>query len=132
MIIGEALIAQLKLTATVKAKVGRRVYPIAAPPREPMPYITVHQISDPPIHKMKADSTLRYPRYQVSCWGKNFTQARQLADAVIMALRDFSGTMGGDGGVTVQRAFYEGAVENLEQTTGSYHIPVDFIIWYEG
>jgi hypothetical protein len=50
------------------------------------------------------------------------------------ALRDFSGIMGGEGGVTVQRIFYEDSTDLYEPVADGVRRcgrALDFIIWHE-
>jgi len=128
-----SLYSKLTGTSAVTAFTSNRVYPLASPQKAKLPHVTFNQVSDVPHHAMAADCLLRESRLQVSSWSTSYSQVKGLSKAVKSTLRDFSGVLA-TSGVTVQRIFYEGAMDIMEidpeTQAKTYHIPQDFIVWY--
>lgn len=132
MNIEESLYKRLSTYTSLTALVNNRIYPLVIPQDARLPAVTYQCISDPGIHTMGADSGIYSPRFQLSVWAETYPSAVAVADQVIAALKDFSGQLGGAEGVQAQRIFYDNATRFYDSQTGTYHIPIDFIIWHEG
>ena len=131
MNIDESLYAYLSTYAELVALVGTKVYPLVLPQDVALPAVTYQRISDPPEHAMGTDAAIYHPRYQINCWANTYTGVQALAAQVKAALRDYtSSAMGGTGGETVHRVFYEGAYGDYDSNAGEYRETLDFIIWY--
>ena len=130
MVIEEALYAYLSSHAGLTALVSTRIYPLVMPQNATLPAVTFSKISGPRAHAMQQDAGLAYPRFQVSCWGGTYKQAKEVAGQVRAALQDYTGTMGGAGGVVVSGVFLEDENDLYEPGTQAYHIAIDFIIWH--
>ncbi len=126
----EALYTYLSGYAGLNALVGDRIYPIVLPQKAVMPAVTYQKISEPQVHVSGADSGPYCPRYQFSCWGTTYDEACDVAVQVRTALRDYTGVMGGAGGVTVQRSFLEDANDLFNEQTERCGVALDFIIWH--
>lgn len=131
MTINEALYSYLSTHAGLSALVGLRIYPLFLPQNVTYPAVVITEIDLTPKHAMGADVSLYEVRFQFSCWGDTKSSVDSVKAQVISALRDYSGTMGGAGGVVVQRIFYESETEIYEPESLKFHIPIDFIIWHE-
>lgn len=131
MKIEEALFSHLKSHAGLSALVGTRIYPQIMPQGVTMPAVTYQKISGPREYSHGGPSELAHPRFQLSCWAKNYSTAKDIAEQVRLALQAYRGTMGGAGGVTVYGAFLENEIDLYESDTRLYHIPVDFSIWHK-
>jgi len=128
----ESLRYKLINTSAITAYTSNRVYPLSAPQAARLPHVTYSLVADVPHHAMQADCTLREAQVQVSSWSTAYSQVKGLSKAVKTALRDFTGTI--SSGITVQRIFYDGAMDVMEidpeTKAKTYHIPQDFIVWY--
>ena len=129
MTIKEALYAHLVGTSGLTAIVAERIYPRVSP-QIVTPYISFHFIDTLPVHADGADADVEGKQVQVNCWGDD-DDPDLTAIQVKAALRDYSGIMGGDGGVTVQRVFYDGERDLYDERGKTAGSAIDFIIWYE-
>lgn len=129
MTLEQALYSYLSTYAGLTALVSTRIYPVTMPQGVTYPAVTYTRISAPRIHAMGRDTGLASPRVQVDCWGSSYSSVKGVAAQVRAALQDFSGLMGGAGGVTVQRAFIEGDRDLYESDTQTHRTSMDFIIW---
>jgi len=87
--------------------VSTRIYSQVLPQDVEYPAVTF-QVTTPGTvnHLMNSDSGLYLdPCIQVSSWASDPSDGDAVAAQVKAALQDFTGTMGGDGGITVQRVF---------------------------
>jgi len=129
MTIKEALGTYLQGYAALTALVGTRVYPGAFPQGTAMPAVTFSQISNPTIpHTGGSDGALQRPRFQITCWGDNYDDPDIVAQVVRTALTDYSGTMGGVGGVDVARVLYDNETDIYNQGLQRDGVALDFII----
>jgi hypothetical protein len=122
-------------TNGIAAFTSNRIYPNIAAYNVKKPYLVTHIISNPYIgHTNQKDIKLYQPMVSVNIWSSGYPQVRSIAAKVQTALQDFRGTMGGAGGITVQRSFLEDEVELPEvdpQTfRPEYRIVQDYTIWY--
>jgi hypothetical protein len=117
----------------LSALVGARIYAIKLPQNVTYPAVTFQVISGlPRTHLMGSDDSLAAPRVQVSAWDTSLTDATAVADQIKAALQDFTGTMGGDGGITVQRIFLESEqILIFDPEVDVIQIAQDFLIWRE-
>jgi hypothetical protein len=99
-----ALYNYLSAYAGLTALIGTRIYPLQLPQNAKYPAVAYQQISGPRIHAMGTDPGMTYPRYQFTCWGDDHDDAAAIAKQIRLAFTNYSGTMGGDGGVTVYHA----------------------------
>ena len=132
MILEDALYIHLKANTTLKALVVERIYPLHLPQTPTYPAVVYEQISKPRYHTMGTLQALASPRVLFTCWGSTQPSAWSTAAAVIGALGNYSGTMGGDNGVTVQRVYvddeYDGEADPVKK---AYARICEFIIWHE-
>lgn len=131
MVIEEALYTYLSSHTGLTVLVSNRIYPVVMPQGTTLPAVTFSKVSGPRVHAMNRDAGLAHPRFQVSCWGATYKQAKDVAAQVRAALQDFKGTMGGAGGVVVSGVFIQDENDLYEPGTHVYHIALDFIIWHE-
>ena len=129
MSINTALYSRLSSFAGLFALVGNRIYPVLIPESAQLPAVAYSLISTPEIHAMNADPTINGPRYQISCRSATFSSAEDVAEQVKLALKDYSGTVEG---IVIQRIFYKDEKHFDEPDTKTFHIAIDFIVWYEG
>lgn len=127
-----ALYTYLSTHAGLIALTSTRIYPDDLPQSPTYPAVVFNMISGPRVHAMGSDPGLTYPRYEFTCWGSTKASARAVALQVIAALQDYTGTMGGAGGVTIQRIFLEDESDGeADPMLNRYSRIVEFIIWVE-
>lgn len=119
--------------------INTRIYPpdkIQLAPTDPLTaYVAYQLIDDLPIHSGGADLIVHQARWQFSCYGggtSQYTNACAIATQIKAALQDYSGTMGGVGGVVVQKSYLEMSTDLYDETMRRAGRAVDFIIWHEG
>lgn len=130
MEIGEALYSYLSGYAGLTALVSKRIYPNKLPQKTVYPAVTYQRISGSRDHEFKTDSSLVHPVYQISCWDTSRKGADAAAKQVRLALQNYSGTMGGVGGVVVSAVLMEDEPEDYEPDTEIYSTKMDFEIWH--
>ena len=79
---------------------------------------------------MGIDPGLASPRFQFDIAGKTLLSALDVKAQLKTALQDYSGIMGGVGGVTVQACILDDEQQNYEKPTQLYIVSLDFIIWH--
>ena len=127
----EALYNELAATTALTALVADRIYPGESAREAAYPYIVLTQIDDTRSHALNIDSPVRDVFYQVSTFAENYDDAKQVAAQVDAALTDFKGLLGGGGGITVERIFFEGEQEFKEPESKTWHIPQDYRIIHD-
>ena len=86
------------------------------------------------VHLMGTDSSLAMDTLRVTVWGEagDFTNMESAAGYIKTLLQDFTGTLGGDGGITVDRIFLETNQPTMFNAgVGVYQIAQDFEVWYQ-
>jgi len=134
MTIKTAIFKHLIAQSGITDLVGERIFRKTLPQGTELPAISYEKVSDvSPGHTSSSDSANPKQSYfRFHCWSnESDTEAENIAAVVITALRDYSGTLGGGGGVTVQRAFLEDESDDYDPETESYQAMVDFTIWHE-
>lgn len=107
MTLREATHHRLSNYSALTDLVGTEIYSQVMPQGVVYPAVSF-QVSSPGVmnHRMNSDSGMyKDPVIDVSSWGTSPDSGESVAAQVKAALQDFSGTMGGDGGITVQRIF---------------------------
>ena len=126
----EAIYGKLTHTVAVTTLCSTRISPGYIDFNVRLPAIAYFQVSDPREHAMGRDPNVGSPRFQIDIYSTSFSQMKTLANAVKNALRDYSGSTWG----TIQRVFYEGQVELVEQDPESKLIThralQDYVIWW--
>lgn len=128
--IHEALFARLSGYAGLTALVATRVYPRQLPQNPTYPAVTYERISADRQSAMGSDSGLVSGRWQVSSWGKTYTDARDAAEQVRKALQRYRGTLSG---TVIQDIFIESENDlpaELVDGETIYQIASDFIVWF--
>jgi hypothetical protein len=92
--IEEALVARLAAVAEVTALVTSRVYPVRAPQGAIMPCITYQRISAPQRDaNFGADTGIAWPRFQITGWASQYSEAKTLGTAIRHAFQRYRGTL---------------------------------------
>lgn len=135
MEIGEALYTQLAASTTITELLGStNIWPMAASEDSTLPMVTYTMIMETAEHSMVRDPNIRHPRYQIGVFSTSYSEAHSISKAVKGVLQDYSGTLGGAGGVSVQRCFWEMHMEYAykDPVTNQlvHHLSNDYVIWY--
>ena len=129
----ESLYAYLTGYAGLTALVSTRIWPLTLPDEPALPALTYHRISRTPVRQLATPSVLATEsRFQFSCWGVSYADAKKVANQVEAALVDFTGVMGGTGGITVLDAHPVGEVDLFDGRVKLHHCSVDIMILYQG
>ena len=114
MKIDRAIKNQLTSTAAVTALLGRRIFPVIAPASTKTPFAVYTLVSEIAEHALSGDASEVSALYQVSVFDEHYNDAKAAADVIRAVLQNFSGTMGGGGGIAVGRSFF------VQETNGGY------------
>jgi len=130
MTLAEALKIHLRAHVGLSALVNQRVHQGKLPAKCALPAVAFKRISHvPAAHTMVKDPSLTRQRWQISSWAKTPDDAEAVDDQVRAALRDHMGLIGGEGGVTIQRAFLESTSGPEEdEDTGYQGVKSDYDI----
>ncbi len=107
----------LENSPEVTALIGDRIYPVKLPQNPTYPAITYFQVSGSPIYTKQGRHGTR-PRVQISCWAKSYTQVKQLAEKVKLAMDGYA-----------KENLHQNETDIYEDDVSVYHVPLDFIIF---
>jgi hypothetical protein len=107
------------------ALVGTGIYPGVAPESAGTPRIVYQEITLLPVSAMGSDTGLMRSRMQVSVWGADYTQSKDVADQVRDALQRYRGTAGG---IEVQACYLESSVDLYDEDARRLGVAIDFDI----
>ncbi len=101
MLLEAAIYSQLSTYAGLAALTGTRIYPLLLPQDPTLPAVTYQTISRVMEEVRGAGPRYAETRVQIDCWAASYSSAKAVAEQVRAALQDYTGTMGGAGGVPV-------------------------------
>jgi len=130
MLIEQAILKELIGTSGLTSLVGQRIYYIKAPQDISNPYIVFSKMSAPREHDHDGSSGLASSRFQFSIFAQTYREVKLITVQIQSALQAFKGTMGGDGGVVVNGAFYQNEVDFWEENIKLYHTDCEYLIWH--
>lgn len=126
----EAIFGKLSNTRAVTTLCSTRIYPGYIDYYVKLPAVSFNLLYDPRVHAMGSDPNIGSPRYEVNIFSTSLTQMRTLSNAVMNALRDYSGSTWG----TIQRIFYEGKTEFIdidpETNRVAHRAAQDYTVWW--
>jgi len=128
-----ALYTYLSTYAGLSAIIGTRIYPDTLPQNVAYPAATYQYVDDDEIDTFEQPNTLISPTYQFDSYAKTRAVADSIADQLRLAFKNYSGVMGGTGGVTVS------GVELVSRNTSTetdrnetiYRTIIEFKIYYQ-
>lgn len=122
-----ALYTLLSEDAAVSALAGNRIYPLRAPDRVALPYLTYQRISGARWRSIDGPSGMAQPRIQVDVWADRYDVSKSVAGAVRNALDGWRGTVAG---VRVGGIALEGDQDLFEDEVDPplYRVSLDFIV----
>lgn len=138
--IQEGLYATLAADAGVSALVGARVYPVNVPQSDytdstKFPCVVYNFDGKERQVRFSGTDTLVSARLSIDCYAKTYAQAQAVAEAVRGVLKDYSGTMVGNGSPQssnrVQSIFIESESDAIAPEPGLYVVMQDYLVWYD-
>jgi len=131
MKIEQAILKELLADSGTTSLIGERLYYVKAPQDVAKPYVVFFKASGPREYSHDGASELARPRFQFSCFATTYYQAKQIAEAIRVAIEAFSGTMGGVGGVEIGSCFCINESDIYEEDTKLFHVAVDYLICHK-
>lgn len=130
MLIEEALYAYLSTEAGVAALASTRGYPNVAPQEVALPNYAYQRISGPELMDHDGNAKLESGRFQFTCQGNEYRDAKNLVRAIRDALRGYYGLMGGASGVFVEGIWIIGEYDGYNEQSRVQTVRLDAEIWW--
>jgi len=127
--IEEVLRWRLNTYSGTSALLSGRIYPMQLPQGTASASATYQKISGPRDHTHQGPTGLASPRYQITAWSKQYSEAKAVAKQVRLALDGWFGSALGHVVSAVQLE-NEYDIYNPETLVEFYSVPVDFIVWH--
>jgi len=131
MVIEQALRIYILAQSAITAYIGDRLYFVRAPQNAEKPYIVFFKVTGPRLHSHDGASGLANPRFQFSVFSDKYSVAKKICAALQAALDGYSGTMGGESGVSVGAVFYINETDIYEPDSKVFHIANDYEVWHQ-
>jgi len=131
MLIEQALMT--KLGTDLVAQLSTRIYFVKAPQNVTAPYLTFQKVSAVRGHAHDGPDGSVESRFQFNVFAATYKECKDTMEALRASLDGFTGVMGGAGGVTVGRCFYDMETDLWEEEVapgGLYGIAADYLILY--
>ncbi len=126
MVIEKDIVSYLLGQDEITNFIGTRIYPMHLLEGTDLPAINYMRISQERDRSHNGNAMNR-PILQFSCWAKSYITVKELAEALIAKLDNYSGYFA-NGKVTI---FHVNDRDLYEPDTGMYHIPTEFEIYEE-
>ena len=123
----EKLYTRLSTDSAVKALVGTRIYPLAAPQDAAMPNIAYQRISGVPAIAHTGTSHMERVRIQMTCMAATYAGVKALAAAVKTSLHGWKSLTD-----EVGCSFIENERDDYSQAFVASVVRLDAILWYSG
>ena len=128
-----ALYTYLSTYSGLSTIIGTRIYPDTLPQNVTYPAATYQYVDEDEIDTFEQPNTLISPTYQFDSYATTRAVADSIADQLRLAFKNYSGVMGGTGGVTVS------GVELISRNTSTetdrnetiYRTIIEFKIYYQ-
>lgn len=132
--IDEGLFAHLSADAGVAALAGSRIYPLVIPQQSfredsRQPCVVYSRDGAQRQKLFGGTSDMVSSAFTIDSYAPTLAAAQALADAVRVALLDFSGVMGA---TTVRAVFLENEFELADLEPGLYRVSQSWTIWHVG
>ena len=136
MELNDALFSYLSTHAGLSALVGTRIYPDKLPDKITLPAIAFQLVSEGEEETFMQPSTdLVVSTYTFTVWASSRSAAHNAGKQIRVAFKNYSGTMGGAGGVSVNAVRKVGRFTDVDMTREgaitAYKNVLDFEIWYQ-
>ncbi len=126
-----ALYSYLSSYTNLTAIVSTRIFPVIHELDADFPSVIYRRLNSEPVHAMGGDADLRAVTISVACLAETYSECKDVQEQVETALRGYDGTMGGVGGVVVQKILLENISDDYEEDMRIFVAYLDFEIWAE-
>lgn len=120
--------ALLIADAGLQALVGDSIYPVSAPPEEPVPFLTYQSVSGTGDYSFDSRQT-RMRRIQFDAFAKSYLDTKSILNALRNALDALRGQTLSDG-TLVLSAFRSIELDNFESDSRAYRSVCEYEITY--
>jgi len=127
-VLESSLIRFLRDDDPVFAIVEGRITAVLQHQKQKFPSISVQRVHGQHHNNLTGPSGLVEALIQIDCWGKVYNNAKLLAEAVRIAMLDFSGTQFGTNGI---QSDLESDRDLPDPTTGIYRVMLEYRIFYQ-
>ena len=125
----EGLFDLLSTEASITAVLGSgKVWAGSSPEVAPLPHIVYSQVSGDGNPGLDGPEDLYQVRFQFSCYGSSYLQAKRLQLTVRRFLEGFRGALSDGSEVDSTTLSFEG--DSYEEAPKLYHAPIDFEFVY--
>ena len=111
--------------------INQRVYALVAPQGIDEPYVVLNKVSGVREYTHTEQASLVTTRYQLTVYGKNYSNVKATVEEIRQAFSSFKGQMGGASGTYVAACFLQNEIDGFDQTLSStdyYQVVVDYLI----
>lgn len=113
---------KLLADGTVSGLVGTRIYPVVLPQGVTYPAIAYSRVSGERLHHLGGASGRGLPRISFSMWGRTYTEAYSVADAVRHVLDGFNGLL-----TTIKASvLIENEMDDYDDTVQKHRVNQDY------
>ncbi len=110
--------------AGVYAITGKGIFPVKAPQDSAKPCLSYRKVSARHIESMTGSSALVFTRMQIDCWAFAYSEVKNLAEQVRLALQGFKGGIG----VRIDGINYIGEQDFYEDDTEMFQVSMEFLV----
>lgn len=132
MNVGRMLHTILKNDADLAAIVAgadsvKRIGPFAAMQGQPLPHITYQIIDGGVVNTLDGDAGIRFPLFQLDCWGDSYDAVAAMGDAIRSLVADFEQvhTPGEIGTMWIQEHGEEFEEPAFDDDSGLFRVRID-------
>jgi len=130
--IDEAVKAYLASYAGLTALTSTRIFPDKLPDGVTYPAVVYEFISEETTDTfVQPSAELTADIFQFSAWATTRKAADSVARQIKKAFKNYSGLMGGSGGVTVNAVMQISKMKDMDDSTKLYRTMYDMQIWYQ-
>lgn len=129
----ESLFKYLSTYAGLTALVSKKIFPNAIPQKTALPAIVYTKVSgEMMMSATEGNYGLCRPVYQISVHSSTYTNLKSIVTQVKNALLNYSGTMGGTGGIDIQGCFLVSEFDDYTSGDGTevHSANLDFEFYY--
>tara|TARA_R100000808_G_C2021747_1_gene69600 strand:+ start:48 stop:461 length:414 start_codon:yes stop_codon:yes gene_type:complete len=131
--IEHALRNRIRSSSDVTDIVATRVFPIVVPSGQSLPAIVYELVSSDPQESNDGHSALTYARFSVDCMAKSYSDVKDLAEKVRLAVTGYSGT---EASVVVTSTRHLSSSDEYSPPAnagerGTHHVVLDFRMGYQ-
>lgn len=122
----EALHSLLIGSSAIVSLVDSRIYPIVLPTDGIFPAITYQRISSIPTYSLSSNVGVTTSRMEIDAWASTYQSAHALADAILSAIDNYSGTA--SDGTRIFGIQLDNSTDIAEERALLYRVRMEFLI----